>query len=68
MHTIFEEENKIQLLKGQHYNNFFYKRKKKKHIQNFYLSQFRNSTFPQNNLKALTKKKNALKFEFSERT
>lgn len=29
MHTIFEEENKIQLLKGQHYNNFFYKRKKK---------------------------------------
>lgn len=30
MHTIFEEENKIQLLKGQHYNNFFYKRKKKK--------------------------------------
>lgn len=30
MHTIFEEENKIQLLKGQHYNNFFYKREKKK--------------------------------------
>lgn len=51
MQTIFEEENKIQLLKGQHYNNFIYK-KKKNQIQNFYLSQFRNSTFPQNNLKA----------------
>lgn len=61
MHTIFEEENKIQLLKGQHYNNFFYKRKKKKQIQNFYLSQFKYSTFPQNNLKALTKTKKCIK-------
>ena len=65
MHTIFEEENKIQLLKGQHYNNFFFI-KRKNQIQNFYLSQFRNSTFPQNSLTAW--QKNALKFEFSERT
>ena len=52
MHTIFEEENKIQLLKGHNITIIFFIKRKKNQIQNFYLSQFRNSTFPQNNLKA----------------
>ena len=66
MHTIFEEENKIQLLKGHNITIIFFIKRKKIRFRISICHNLEIQLFPKTTSKL--DKKNALKFEFSERT